>query len=170
MGKAFPPLDEQARGDLFRLLHLDPGCTVPEIEGEDIDGKPMKLSDSRGKVIMISFWATWCSPCMGMVQDEKELVERMKGQPFVLVGINGDADRSAAKRVAAEKGINWRSFWDGGDLEGTAVKWGVKGWPTVYLVNANGVIRDAGERIGRSRSALDKTVEDLVAEAEGQKP
>ncbi len=93
---------------------------MPEIEGEDVDGTPMKLSDFRRKGIVISFWATWCGPCMGMVPDEKALVERMKGRPFVLVGVNGDEDRSAAKQLAAESEINWRSFWDGGDSRGTA--------------------------------------------------
>jgi hypothetical protein len=94
----------------------------------------------------------------------------MKGRPLVLIGVNGDEDRSAAKRVATEEGINWRSFWDGGGSTGIAAKWSVHAWPTVYLVDANGVVRDGGPRVGRSRSTLDKAVEDLVAEAEAKRP
>ena len=100
----FPPLGEQARGDLFKLRHLEPGCIVPEIEGRDLDGRPMRLSDFRGKVILISFWATWCGPCMSMVPAEKALLERMRGRPFVIVGVNGDEDRSRAKEGAARNG------------------------------------------------------------------
>jgi thiol-disulfide isomerase/thioredoxin len=164
MGTAFPPLGQQARGDLFKLRHLEPGRTAPEIEREDIDGRPMKLSDFRGKVIALSFWATWCGPCMGMVPHEKALVERMKGRPFVLVGVNGDQDRSRAKEVVAKEGINWQSFWDGGRPDGIAVGWGINGWPTVYLIDARGVIRDSGSDL--RGAALDKAVADLVAEAE----
>jgi thiol-disulfide isomerase/thioredoxin len=164
MGKAFPPLGEQAKGDLFKLRHLEPGRVVPEIEGEDIDGRPMKLSDFRGKVVAISFWATWCGPCMGMVPHEKALVERMKGRPFVLVGVNGDTDRSRAKQVAAEEGISWRSFFDRGRPDGIAVGWGINAWPTVYLIDAKGVIRDSGSDL--RGATLDKAVADLVAEAE----
>ena len=164
MGKAFNPLGEQARGDLFKMRNLAPGRTVPEIEGEDIDGKPMKLSDFRGKVTVISFWATWCGPCMGMVPGEKALVERMKGRPFVLIGVNGDDDRAKAKAVSAKEGIHWRSFWDGRGPDGIPVKWGVSGWPTVYLIDAKGVIHDGS--LGLRGAALDKAVEDLVAETE----
>ncbi len=164
MGKVFPPLGEQARGDLFKLRHLEPGRTVPEIEGEDIDGRPMKLSDFRGKVIVISFWATWCGPCMGMVPQEKALVERMTGRPFVLVGVNGDTDRSRAKEISASEGIRWRSFWDAGRPDGIAVGWGINSWPTVYLIDAKGVIRDCGS--GIRGATLDKAVADLIAEAE----
>src|SRR3954463_5292963 len=118
MGNDFPPLGEQAEGALFRLRNLAIGRVAPELEAEDLDGKPMKLSEARGKVVVISFWATWCGPCMGMVPDERALVGRMKGRPFVLVGVNGDDDRDRAKAVSAKEGINWRSFWDGGRQEG----------------------------------------------------
>lgn len=161
-GKQLPPLGEQAEGALFRLRNLGIGCTAPEIDGEDIDGKPMKLSDFRGKVVVLSFWATWCGPCMVMVPEEKAMVERMKGRPFVLIGVNGDDDRARAKAVAAEKGINWRSFWDGGSQEGIPVKWGVTQWPTIYLIDAQGFIRDAN----LNSDDLKRATEALVAEAE----
>ena len=160
--KDFPPLGEQAEAALFQMRNLEIGCTIPEIGGEDVDGKPMKLSDYRGKVVVITFWATWCGPCMGQVPGEKALVERMKGRPFVLIGVNGDDDRAKAKTVSAKEGINWRSFWDGGRQAGIAVKWGVSAWPTVYLIDAKGMIRD-DSLVGH---ALDQAVETLVAEAE----
>jgi len=162
MGPDFPPLGEQAEGALFRLRNLEVGCTVPEIEGEDVNGTPMKLSDFRGKVVVISFWATWCGPCMGMVPDEKALVERMKGRPFALVGVNGDDDRAKAKSVSAKEGITWRSFWNQSPHGPISLKWGVSGWPTIYVVDASGVIRNDNLR-GRE---LDQAVELLVAEAE----
>ncbi len=174
MGTFFPPLGEQAEGMLFLLRHLGIGCTVPEIEGEDIDGKPMKLSDYRGKVVMVSFWATWCRACIDQVPREKALVERMKGRPFVLIGVNGDNDRGQAKAVSARDGVNWRSFWPGGSKQGTPLEWGVFVWPTVYVIDANGVIRDDGlvyfeEIYGRKtpdNKTPDKMIESLVAELE----
>jgi thiol-disulfide isomerase/thioredoxin len=165
MGGDFPPLGEQAEGALFRLDRLAIGRDVPEIEGEDLDGRPCKLSEiRRGKVVMISFWATWCGPCMGMVPDERTLVEKMKGRPFVLVGVNGDEDRAQAKSVAAREGMTWRSFWGGGPFGPLVKRWGVKQWPTIYLVDARGVIRAEGLR----GPNLDKAVEALVAEAEAE--
>ena len=177
LGTFFPPLGEQAEGMLFLLRHLGSACTVPEIEGEDIDGKPMKLSDYRGKVVMVSFWATWCIPCMEQVPREKALVERMKGRPFVLIGVNGDADREKAKAVSAKEGVNWRSFWPGGSKQGTPLEWGVSSWPTVFVIDANGVIRDDGlvyfdEIHGRKapdNKTHDKMIESLVAEVEKAK-
>jgi len=163
MGKRFPPLGEQAQGALFRLRNLEVGCTAPEIEGEDVEGRPLRLSDFRGKVVVVAFWASWCGPCMGMVPDEKALCERMKGRPFVLLGVNGDEDRGRAKEVAAKAGIPWRSFWNGGHDGPISLKWGVTQWPTNYVIDARGVIR----RDDTLRSPmLDKVVEALVAEAE----
>ena len=147
-GEGSVSLGKLAEGALFQLNNLEIGCKSPEIEGEDIDEKPMKLSEFRGKVVVLSFWAGWCGPCMGMVPAEKALVERMKHRPFVLVGVNGDTDRAKAKSISSKEGINWRSFWDGGLVGKTAVKWSVKEWPTVYLIDAKGVIRKVSQWSG----------------------
>jgi hypothetical protein len=106
---------------------------------------------------------------MQLVPHEKALVESMTGRPFVLIGVNGDNDREKARTVSAKDGVNWRSFWPGGAKRGIPLEWGVSGWPTVYVIDANGVIRDDGlvyfdEIYGRKTP--DKMIESLVAEVE----
>ena len=162
MGTFFPPLGERAEGMLILLRRLGIGRTASEIEGEDIDGKPMRPSDYRGKVVVVSFWATWCIPCMEQVPHEKALVERMKGRPFDLNGVNGDDDREQAKAFSAREGVNWRSFWPGGSKQGIPLEWGISLWPTFYVIDANGVIR---ENESHDSKTLDKAIESLVAEA-----
>jgi peroxiredoxin len=169
MGKTSVRLGERAAGELFQMRHLSIGRTPPDIEGEDIDGKPMRLSEFRGKVVVISFWATWCGPCMQLVPHDRALVEKMKGRPFVLVGVNGDDDRERAKAVSAKEGINWRSFWSGSARQGIPLQWGVSSWPTIFVIDGNGVIRDEGlvfrQDVDRSATP-NKMIETLVEEAE----
>src|SRR3981081_1367828 len=87
---------------------------APDFELKSLDGRAVRLSDFHGKVVVLNFWATWCAPCMALVPQERSLVDRLKGRPFALVGVNGDADKDAAKRVIEKEGMTWRSFWDGG--------------------------------------------------------
>src|SRR5438105_9037394 len=65
-----------------------PGEPAPEIKGEDMDGKPLKLSDYRGKVVLLDFWGFWCAYCLRYIPHEKDLVRQYEGRPFVLLGVN----------------------------------------------------------------------------------
>lgn len=157
-------LGEEVQPDLYKLRHLRAGKPAPEIEGENLDGKRFRLSDHRGKVVLLVFWASWCGACMSDVPHERELAERFKGRPFVLIGVNGDKDRKAALKAVAEHRIPWRSFWNGedGHLGPIATAWNVRGWPTTYVIDQDGVIRYKGLR----EELLDRPLEEMVAAAE----
>ena len=161
--RAQTPLGQIARGELFELRNLVVGKVAPEIEGQDLDGQTLRLSDFRGKVVALAFWATWCGPCMYNVPKERDLVQRLEKKPFVLLGINGDADRGTAKSRAASEHITWRSWWDGEN--GPIVQqWGVSSWPTHYVLDPQGVIRYKNPQGDHFYQAIDR----VVAEAEAR--
>ncbi|HED65749.1 MAG TPA: TlpA family protein disulfide reductase [Planctomycetes bacterium] len=96
-----------------------------------------------------------------MIPHERSLVKDLADKPFALIGVNSDADLEQIKRDAEKEGISWRSFFDGGGTGGPiATRWNVSGWPTIYLIDHEGVIRSKGH-------ALDEELlRRLVAEAE----
>jgi thiol-disulfide isomerase/thioredoxin len=160
-------LGEAAKGELFELDHLSLGKVAPEIEGEDIDGKKLKLSDYRGKIVVLSFWASWCGPCMAMVPSEVRLAERMKGKPFVLVGVNGDGIRDDAKHAVEEEKMTWPSFWSIKGPDGPIpTSWNVSGWPTVFVLDSNGVIRFKSEGYGgtNTENILNQKIDQILGQ------
>lgn len=155
---------EVAKSSVFQIRNLGVGKTAPDISGEDIDGGSFKLSDYRGKAVVLSFWASWCGPCMELVPHECELAEIYKDKPFAIVGVNADPDKAALENVLSKHQISWRSFWCGedGPLGGIARAWNVNAWPTTYLIDHRGVIRGRDVK----GAALDAMVKQMVAEAE----
>jgi thiol-disulfide isomerase/thioredoxin len=149
------------RGELYELRHLGVGKVAPGLEGEDVGGRKLRLGDYRGKVVVIVFWASWCGPCMEMIPHERELVKRLKDRPFVLLGVNGDDDRAKAAEVMTKEAMTWPSLWNGGKMGGIVDRLGVRSWPTIYVVDAQGVIR-----YKNVRTELEEAVNRLVAEAE----
>lgn len=161
-------LGEEAKQELYELRNLRVGKVAPDIEGQDLDGVEFKLSDYRGKVTAIVFWASWCGPCMEMVPHERKLVERMKNQPFVLIGVNGDVDRNKARQVTVKKAMTWRSFWNGskGPHGPISRAWNVRGWPMVYVLDHKNVIRAKGVRGEELDAVVDQLVKEVAEEKE----
>jgi thiol-disulfide isomerase/thioredoxin len=162
-------LGEVAQVELYDLNHLSVGKMAPEISGEDIDGHKFKLSDYRGKVVMLSFWASWCGPCMRMVPSEVKLAERMKGKPFALIGVNGDSNRDHAKRAVEKEMITWPSFWSTEGRYGPIpIAWNVQSWPTIYLLDSNGVVRFKGEDFELLNQKIDQLLDQIALQAKPQ--
>jgi uncharacterized protein (TIGR03067 family) len=134
-------LVREAQQELDGMLVRAIGEPAPDVEGEDLDGRPMKLADFRGKVVLVSFWATSCDPCMKLVPHERALVKRLKDQPFALVGVNGDTPQDLKKALAKDP-LTWRSFKDRRPGK-TAIthEWRILAFPTLYLIDHKGVIR-----------------------------
>jgi thiol-disulfide isomerase/thioredoxin len=135
-------LNKDARDALTELSLRGLGKPVPEIAGVDLDGRAMKLSEHRGKVVLLGFWATWCGPCMRMIPHERDIAKRLEGKPFVIVGVNADDDLKAATDAVVKHGITWRSFRDKSNKNARSIseEWMV-GFPTFYLIDQEGIIR-----------------------------
>ena len=138
-------LRKDAQAELDEIRNLCVGKPAPEIAGQDIDGKPFKLSDYRGKVVVVSFWATWCASCLDMNAYERSLVKRMQGKPFALLGVNGDEDKDKLKEWMKKEDITWLSWCDGGGSANTpgpiSRQFNVSVWPTLYVLDHRGIIR-----------------------------
>jgi peroxiredoxin len=158
---------ELARADLFEMRNLQVGKVAPDIEGEDLDGKAFKLSDYRGKVVVVEFWGNWVIASQAEYAQERSLVKRMESKPFALLGVNSDADKDALKKLVEKIEINWRSWWNGPDgFEGPlSKKWNIHTWPTTYVLDAKGVIRYKNVRGDKLDEAVDALVKELESGA-----
>jgi serine/threonine-protein kinase len=158
-------LAEIARFELQKARHLEVGCPAQDIEGTDLDGKKLKLSDFRGKVVVLDFWADWCGWCRQMYPQEQEMVRRLKDQPFALVGVNCDDNREAVREVVKRKGLNWRSWFDG-DSEGGHIRqdWHVNSFPSIWVLDHKGVIRFKDVRGPQLDAAVRQLLRELEAE------
>jgi RNA polymerase sigma factor (sigma-70 family) len=129
-------LARQSETELYEIRHLFIGRPAPALEGEDLEGQPMSLASHRGKVVMLVFWDNSYLE----LEYHRKLRDQMSGRPFVLLGVNDDKDPGHARQMAEKLGVTWPSFWHDG--KGAIQKdWQNRSWPSVYLLDQNGVIR-----------------------------
>ena len=161
-------LGSTARAELHRFRFLTIGRQAQEIDGEDVAGQRFKLSEHRGKVVVLSFWAHWCGYCRQLYPHERGLVQRLKGQPFELIGINCDEDRAEVKRVQQRNNMTWRSWWSGAGKNGPIMnEWLIQSFPTIYVLDHKGVIRYEGLRGQQLDAAVDRLLLEMQSEKSG---
>ena len=99
-----------------------------------------------------------------MYPHERSLVKRLANKPFALIGVNSDKDLAKLRPRLKEENISWRSFWNGpqGTSGPISAKWGVRGWPTIYILDHKGVIRFKGPRGERMDKAVDQLLEEMA--------
>ncbi len=158
-------LGQVAEARLGAIHDLVIGKPAPEIDGVDLNGKPLKLSNYRGKVVALVFWASWCGPCLREIPNERELAEKLKDKPFAILGVNCDEDKESALKVVKDERITWPNWRDGAHGEGLiASRYCIRGYPTVFILDEQGIIRHT-KALGKS---LNETVEKLLQELEAK--
>ena len=156
-------LAEAARARLDDMQNLVEGKPAPEIDGVDFSGKPLKLSDYRGKVVVLVFWGSWCGPCMREVPHERALAERLKDKPFAVLGVNCDDDKAAAASAIGAERITWPNWHDGVPGAGPiAERYHIRSFPTLFVIDGQGIIRH--KQI--AGVGLDKAVDQLLEQAQ----
>ena len=98
-----------------------------------------------------------------MYPHERSLVEQLADKPFAIIGVNSDRDLETIREVVKEKNITWRSFWNGPQGTGGPIstEWGVTGWPTIYVLDAEGKIRYKNVRGAEMDEAIAKLLSEM---------
>jgi cytochrome c biogenesis protein CcmG, thiol:disulfide interchange protein DsbE len=104
----------------------------------DLNGKPSHLSDLRGKVVVLNFWASWCPPCIEETPGLIEFQQRIAARNGVVLGVSIDEDQAAYQKFLAEKHINFPTYRD--PSKKIATDFGTSMWPETYVIDRKGVI------------------------------
>ncbi|MEM9066670.1 MAG: TlpA disulfide reductase family protein [Planctomycetota bacterium] len=140
---------------------------VPASTLVDSDGVKFSLDEYKGTVLLVDVWAHWCAPCKKALPTIQAIHEDYLDDPRVVVlGVHGDPNGAAASEVLREKNVTFRQVLDGGPA--LAKELGVSGYPTFFVVSADGQIvhQKVGASGGLSRS-LRSAIKEELAELSG---
>ena len=104
----------------------------------DLNNNKVSLSDFRGKVVVLNFWATWYPPCIAEAPDLVEVFNAYKDKGVQFIGVSDD-DVSALEKFVSDYGIDYPTLLDG-SVDRIMPKWGISAIPTTFILNGNGEI------------------------------
>jgi peroxiredoxin len=134
--------------EMKRLSNLLPiGSEAPEIRQSTPDGGSFALSQLRGKVVLIDFWASWCRPCRIENPNVKRVYERFRSKGFEILGVSLDRDHTAWVEAIKADGLPWKHVSDLGFWNNAAAQeYGVSSIPFTVLVDREGKVLEKGLR------------------------
>ena len=139
------------------------GEAAPEFTFKDQSGKEVSLSQLRGKVVLVNFWATWCPPCLDEMPSMQQLQRRMANKPFDLLALSVDNSWEPVNRFMKDNGFTLPVYADFDKRISTL--YGTHMWPETYIVDKKGKIayKVVGPKDWTSPEVL-KFLDVLVAE------
>jgi len=136
-----------------------PGQPAPEISLQDSTGKTVSLSDYRGKVVLIDFWASWCGPCRQENPNVVRMYQRFKDHGFEIFGVSLDQERGKWVQAIQQDNIHWVHVSDLRGWQSSAAKlYAVSSIPSTFLVDREGKIIARGLRGEELEEKLDEVL------------
>jgi thiol-disulfide isomerase/thioredoxin len=132
-----------------------------ELQFTAVDGSKVDVSQLRGKVVLVDFWATWCAPCMERVPDLVKVYKEFHPQGLEIVGISLDQDKSLVVAVTKSSGMVWPQYFDGKGWENAiSSRYGISSIPRMWLVDRKGMVVDSD-----AEDAVEEKVGNLISGA-----
>lgn len=140
-------------GGLLGMVGRPPlvGAPAPEITLKDLQGHDVRLSDFRGKVVLLNFWATWCKPCKEEMPAMQASYDNLRDKGFVVLAVNELEDTDKVVEHIRSHGHTFPVVMDHNNQ--VANKYGVVGLPASFLIDRQGIVRErvSGNLLTESR-------------------
>ncbi len=132
-GRQAPPAEAGGRAVV--------GASAPDFVLKSVDGNDVRLSDYKGKVVLLNFWATWCPPCRSEMPSIESLSKKMKGYDFVILAVSIDGfETSRLKNMVSPSHYTFTVLHDRDKK--VADVYLISGIPTTYIIDKEGTIVD----------------------------
>ena len=127
-----------------------------------MDGQHITMDSLAGKVVLIDFWATWCTPCVNAVPHMRYIAKKFDGQPFVMLSVGLDRNEADWMNFVQKNGMTWMQYHDAGGFSGRMANlFGVHAIPATFSIDADGVVED--QRVGDAE--IEGKLKKMVAHA-----
>lgn len=155
------PGNPTVRSFISRMEAIKPvsiGAKAPEFTMPDVSGKPVKLTDFKGKYVLIDFWASWCGPCRQENPNVVKVFNQYKDKGFTVLGVSLDEDENAWKQAIKADGLTWPHVSELKRFNGPVVEqYKIDAIPTNFLLDKNGIIIAKNLRGPQLEEFLNKT-------------
>jgi len=133
-------LADLASTELYELRSTSVGCPAPETKGVDLEDRALNLHDYRGKPVVLFWWSNSTNPYE--LKEVEKVLKRFPGHSAAIIGAYNGSDVDRAQSLLQTNHFNWPTFQD--ESRQLMKKWSVDGWPTVIVVDQQGIIRARG--------------------------
>ncbi|AMP97623.1 Thioredoxin [Pedobacter cryoconitis] len=144
---------------MAKLKSVQIGQLAPDFTMNTLDGKTVKLSDLRGKYVLLDFWASWCQPCRQENPNVVKVYNKYKDRKFTILGVSLDKDPVAWKQAVIADGLTWTHASELKDFESPTVRmYQVEAIPSSFILDPSGKIIAKNLRAEELDTFLEKTL------------